>query len=152
MELEVRELPSFRLLCIRHIGPYHEIGAKFDTLMNFVRQQQISHGDTFGIYYDDPSSVPPEMLRSDAGVVVDADYDKPHMEMHYTQVKPGKYAVGVHVGSYEGLPQAWQAYMTAYEKAGYQCPPDGMCFERYIDDCETVPIEQVRTEICMPVV
>jgi hypothetical protein len=68
----LRDLPAMRLAAIRHTGPYHGIGAAFDRAQAWGAARGLigPNTDFFGLYHDDPGSVPAERLRADAGFTV----------------------------------------------------------------------------------
>jgi AraC family transcriptional regulator len=63
----LRDLPAMRLAAIRHTGPYHGIGAAFDRAQAWGAARGLigPNTDFFGLYHDDPGSVPAERLRAD---------------------------------------------------------------------------------------
>jgi AraC family transcriptional regulator len=83
-------------------------------------------------------------------VFVPDDFVTEDPRVHVVNVAGGTYAVGTHVGPYDGLPAAWG------EMVGKWLPSSGYSFgdapgiEVYLDDCATTAPEKVRTEICVP--
>ncbi len=55
---------------IRHMGPYNLVGSVFGEIFAWASEKGLSTGPLMGIYYDDPSEVPPEKLRSDVCIVI----------------------------------------------------------------------------------
>lgn len=151
MQVELREMEPRKAVCMSHQGPYFMIGKTFGELGAWVQENGVNAGPGIGIYYDDPDATPVAELRSDAGVFVPNDFETTDPRVHVIEVAGGLYAVGTHVGPYDGLPNAWG------EIVGKWLPSSGYAFgdapgiEVYIDDCSQVPAEQVRTEICIPV-
>lgn len=62
----------------------------------------------------------------------------------------GRAARAIHIGSYDGLKDAWMACFPEMEAQGLQMGRD--CWEDYIGDPDTTPIEQVQTDIMIQVV
>ena len=151
MNIEIREIPPRRIACVSHRGPYHLIGKAFGELGAWAQEAGAQAGPMLGVYYDHPGATPAEELRSDAGLVVPAEFATDDPRVHVVDLPGGTYAVGTHVGSYEGLPNAWA------ELTGKWLPLSGCtlaaapALEVYLDDCAVVPAEQVRTEICLAV-
>jgi len=66
-------------------------------------------------------------------------------------VPSGLFAVTLHLGPYDGLGNTWDGLISDWFPAsGYEIGK-GPSFEVYLDDCRVVPVEQVRTEVCMPI-
>ena len=53
MPLSPVELPATRVASIRRVGPYREVGPTFHAIVDF------------GASWDDPSTAPPEELRTE---------------------------------------------------------------------------------------
>jgi AraC family transcriptional regulator len=144
-----------RVVGIRHIGPYHEIGVAFDKLVSWAGPAGVFGPTTkvIGVYHDNPDEVPAEQLRSDACVTVGSDFNAPE-GMTDTEIAGGNYAIGTHVGHYRGLGDAWYHLMDKWlPESGKQLRrPEGAFFEVYVDDCRTTPEEQVRTDLYVPIV
>lgn len=148
MDVSSIELEPMTLVAFRHIGPYQEIGSQFGRLCDWINESGVAKGEMIAVYYDDPTEVPESELRSDAGMTVPASFALSDQSgPSIITVEGGRYAVATHMGSYEGLGNAWSQFMgTAIEEAGFELLP-GPCFEKYINDCEEVPVEQVRTDL-----
>lgn len=156
MEVRVVDMPRVRLACVRHVGPYHEIGEAFGKVWSLAAPAGLvgPGSRSVGIYHDDPGSVPPAELRSDACIIVDAD------ETHVTAVPglsyyeglDGRYAIATYKGPYHGLGAAWTEFLRDYLPASGLEVRDGQCFELYLNDCTEVPESDLVTEIAMPVV
>lgn len=151
MDLTQVNLEAMRLLCFRHIGPYHEIGPVFGRLEAWARANNVSFEGSIGRYHDDPDTTPPQDLRSDACIIVAAAYNAPAEEgaPEIGEIPAQTYVKATHTGSYEGLGDAWAAFCRAIAAEGYS--PMGVPFEWYVDDCAVVPVEQVRTDLYMPI-
>lgn len=151
MEIEIRTLPEMRTAAVRHTGPYQEIGTAFGKVAAWAKEHGIPlEGNLVGVYYDDPSSTPPEQLRADACVILPDDIRLDGETLNEVRISGGTYAVATHLGSYETLGESWMRFM------GQELPktgrtPCGPGIEIYIDDCDVTPVEQVRTEIAVPV-
>ncbi len=151
MHVEIRAFPPRKAVCMSHRGPYFMIGKTFGELGAWLKEAGLEAGPTLGIYYDDPEATPPEELRSDAGAFVPGDFTTEDPRVHIVDIAGGLYAVGTHIGPYDGLPGAWG------EVAGKWLPTSGYAFgdapglEIYLDDCSKIPAAEVRTEICVPV-
>ena len=151
MEVEIRESEPRKAVCMSHCGPYPTIGHTFGKLAAWIQESGIEAGPFVGLYYDDPRVTPAEELRSDAGAFVLDDFTIDDPGVHVVEVAGGVYAVGTHVGSYEGLANAWQFLIGTWLPSSGAAPREAPCFEVYLDDCSQVPQAQLRTEIYIPI-
>lgn len=157
MDIEPKTMPKMRLLAIRHIGPYKQIGDTFSALWQYIMRNGIKPAPCLGVYYDSPSSKAPEVLRSDAALIVDESFNLPDMtepqkegDVHVFDIPEDHYAVGTHIGSYCGLGQAWEDFWASVVNKGYEIT-DGYCFELYYDDPTQTPEEKLRTDLFVPI-
>jgi AraC family transcriptional regulator len=151
MQVEIREMPPRKAVCVSHRGPYFMIGSAFGQLGAWMKENDIPPGPTVGIYYDDADATPAEELRSDAGAFVAEDFTTSDPRVHVVDIPGGTYAVATHRGPYDGLPNAWAELMGKWLPASGYSYGDAPGIEIYADDCTQIPPEQVRTEICIPV-
>ncbi|MBL8087717.1 MAG: GyrI-like domain-containing protein [Chthonomonas sp.] len=159
MDVELVKMPPLRLFAIRHIGPYPQIGKAFTKLFQAVEGRNIKQGDVLGVYHDNPLEGDPAALRSDAALVLGDDVAMPQTnpnpldgELHGYLIDEDLYARVLHVGSYEGLPQAWMNLGHWFATNNRTMSDTGACFERYLNDiCET-PEAELRTEIYISIV
>ena len=151
MQVEVREFPQRKAVCMSHQGPYFMIGPVFTQLYSWLQETGQAEAPGLALYYDDPDGTPAAELKSDAGVFVPDDFTTDDPRVHVVDVAGGLYAVGTHIGPYEGLSNAWSELCGKWmSSSGYtfgDCPS----FEIYVDDCTKVPIPEVRTELCVPI-
>jgi effector-binding domain-containing protein len=64
----------YKVACLDHIGPYKNICNKICGTQKLLKQQNIPFASACGLYYDDPSKVPADKLRSKGGCLVDKDF------------------------------------------------------------------------------
>jgi len=151
MNVEIREMPAQRALCMSHKGPYYMIGATFARVGPWLKEHEIKIGPFVGLYYDDPNGTAPDDLRSDAGALVDLDFTIDDPAVHVVDMPAATYAVYTHIGAYDRLNHAWDEFMTKwFPTCGYEFAP-GIPMEIYIDDCADTPAETLRTELCISV-
>jgi AraC family transcriptional regulator len=148
MDITTQTIEHMRLMAYHHSGPYQEIGPVFGKLYQWAHQNGAPIGLGVAVYYDDPTEVPAAELRSNAGIVIPPGYEPAGDDApSIVSIEGGRYAVATHMGSYEGLGDAWHRFMGgAIAAAGYELIP-APCFEMYMNDCESVPIEEVRTDL-----
>lgn len=154
MEFRTDSMDDMKVVCMEHRGPYNQIGGVFRRLWEFTQEQSIEVSDSrwLGIYWDDPSEVPEEELRSEACVTVARKASLPDSEEVTVRLLPaGRYLIGTHVGSYSGLGKAWGILGQEIEKGGYR-PRKSPCFELYLKGGDDgLPEEEWVTELCMPI-
>ena len=154
MQVDIRDnVPELRIASVSHVGPYNTIGAAFGRL------SQISGGAGLakpgaalvGVYHDDPRQTPAEQLRSDAGIVVPEGASVP-AELNESRVAGGRYAVALHEGSYETLPNTWKQLMEEwFPKSGKRPAGTSPAYEYYLNTPMDTPPDQLRTEIRIPI-
>lgn len=153
MNVTVVELPAIRLAVLKHVGPYHEIGPVFEKLSQWAEANECPYTGAIAVWCAATCGGPPQELVSYAGLIVPSDYEPPVGEGHPTihQVDAGRYARATHMGSYEGLHDAWQTFMNeAIPQAGLEMA-DGDTFEQYMNDCAKVPLDEVQTDLFAPI-
>ncbi len=149
MEARIEKVDPRTVVALRHVGPYYLIGEKFGQVAGWGARHQVPYGEAIGIWYDNPEVVPAAELRSDACLTVPDGFALPpdDLELRITKVEGGEYAVATHMGSYEGLGDAWaRFYGQAIPALGRELA-ETPSFEMYMNDCSKVPIEEVRTDL-----
>lgn len=153
MHVDIVQKPALRVAAIRHIGPYMQINQAFEKLGRIAGAAGLLRAEQptmVAIYHDDPESTPSDELRSDAGVVVPEGVTLPQ-PLAEQRLSAGSYACTIHVGPYERLGDTWQRLLGEWIPA-HGKRVDGLSYERYLNMPGSVPKEELRTEICVPVV
>ena len=150
MEARIETIDEMKVVALRHIGPYYMIGPKFGQIAEWMMKNGLPMQNPVGIYWDNPDEVAGHEMRSDACMKVSTDFVLPEdngLDLRIEKIAGGSYAIATHIGSYEGLGDAWARFMgqaiPKLERELDQTPP----FEYYINDCRVTPIEQVRTDL-----
>jgi AraC family transcriptional regulator len=150
-DVEIRSIKPVRLAALRHAGSYMEIGGTFDRLFAWGAGRGLVGPATrsFGIYYDDPGSVPLKELRSDATFTI-ADGAKVDGDVRAITLEGGRYAVIQHKGPYAELERAYRwLYRDWLPQSGEDAanrPP----FEEYVKGPKGLPPAEWLTEVCLP--
>lgn len=119
MEIEVRQLPVLRLACVRHVGPYWQIGAAFKQLDAWASEQGLAAATRVALYHDDPCAVPEAELQSDAAVLLPGGHSfTANRGMAVIELPAGSYARCTHVGPYSELPRAWKELQSRFQQSG----------------------------------
>ncbi len=155
MEAKTDILEPMKVLSVKHTGPYFNIGAAFEKLSAFVKEQNIEVSDArwLGIYFDDPESVPEEELRSEACVTIKKNIELPEdSDVSIRDIPGGLYAITRHTGSYKNLGKSWgELYGSWIPQNGFK-PLNTPCFEIYIKNCEEAGDEsEMLTDLYAPV-
>lgn len=156
-EVEIRHVEPFEILSVDHVGPYMQIGKKFDALFGWLAQHRLLEAQMrmIGIYFDDPGVVDEDALRSKAGVLLPPRVQAAvtvSAPVNVTSVRGGEYAVLRHKGPYSDMRAAYEwLYGTWLVQSGREAA-DAPVFEEYLNSPkDTAPAELV-TEICLPLV
>jgi AraC family transcriptional regulator len=151
MQVEIVQKPALRVASIRHVGPYMQIHHAFQKLEQITKRTGLlEQGSAMvAIYHDDPDSTPPDQLRSDAGIVVPEGASLPS-QLTEQRLPAGSYACTIHVGPYERLGDTWQRLMGEWIPS-HGKRVHGLSYERYLNMPGSVPKDELRTEICVPV-
>ena len=144
MDVTIVERPELRIAGIRHIGPYMEIGREFGRLGGMLKGPPKGGAQMIAVYHDDPTSTPPDKLRSDAAITLPGHTSAP-MGLIEHRVPAGKYAKAIHNGSYQGLPGAWGTVREWAKKNGHK--PANPGYEIYVNTPMDTKEPDLRTEI-----
>lgn len=151
--VEIRRIEPMRVAAMRKEGPYAEIGALFEKLMQWAgRNRMLGPGTrVLGLCYDDPETTPKEKCRYDACLPLAPDQSLPRgNEVREILIQGGEYAVAVHRGQHCDLP------LTYALVCGQWCPRAGRelrdvpCIENYLNEARNTPVEDLRTEVYVP--
>ena len=69
--LEAKEAGPFKILYMKHTGPYFNIAEKIELVEKWAKANGITCEKTFGQYLDDPQSVDEDRLQSQGGCIID---------------------------------------------------------------------------------
>lgn len=147
----IKTFSGAHVAALEHHGDYQAIGRRFDELAAWAAGHGLLETPRrwFGIYYDDPASVPVAELRSEAAIEVDPDM--PLGEgMTRREIPPLRVASILHKGPYAELERAYRQLYGEWLPASGEEPSDRPCFEHYINDARTVPPSELLTEVFLP--
>jgi AraC family transcriptional regulator len=147
----IKTVPGMKATTISHVGSYMQIGKAFDLLYGWLAARSlIAPGTrTVGIFYDDPSAVAEDKLRSRAGVVTTIPIAiEPPLEN--AEIAVGEYAVLRHRGPYADMKAAYQWLYGVWLVQSGREAGDAPVFEEYLNNPrETAPTE-LLTDIYLP--
>lgn len=151
MNVKIQRIEPMRVAFLRHIGPYHEVGATWDKLLPALGKEGLLGGDSLfiGVCHDDPDVTPSKKIRYDACVTADEPFT-PTGDIGLQTIPGGEYAVTTHFGSYEKLGETYAKLF------GQWLPRSGRelrslpCFEIYLNDPDSTEPEELLTDINVP--
>lgn len=151
MEVKVSVIEPMTAATMMKTGPYEKVGETMDALFRWVRGKGVEvTGPAFGVYHDNPETVPPESTRFEAGIPVPEGTE-------------GDEAAGVVVKTWGGRLAARTVYTGPYDRVGPTYGllgewvfANGYCIagpavEFYLNDPAKVPAESLQTEVCFMV-
>lgn len=152
-EVTVKHFAGLSLAGLPHRGDYQAIGSTFERLYAWAAPRGLLGPGTrvFGVYYDDPASVPAADLRSFAAISVDPGF-VPEGEIELVALAAGEVASVVHKGPYAELETAYRHLYAQWLPSSGREPADRPCFEEYLNDPRQHPPTEWLTEVFLPLV
>ncbi len=153
-EVKVEVARARRLAAIRHVGPYHEIGAAFERLFCWAGPRRLlgPWSETIGIYHDDHTQNEPSELRADACVtVLDGVTGDDESGVSIIELPAQRCAVAIYKGPYARFAEVYQWFYGTWLPESGLVPADGPCFEVYLNNPMEVAPEDCVTAINIPV-
>lgn len=151
LPVEVKELAPFRIVFLRHTGPYSQVAATWGRLMNWAGRRGLlgPHARTIGIVHDDPEVTPADKVRYDAAIVVNRPVE-PEDDFGVTELPGGPYAVFTHQGPYDTLNRSYRRFFGAWLPASGREPRDAESFEEYLNSPMNTRPEDLLTRVHIP--
>ncbi len=153
MEARITTLEPARVACVRHVGPYTQVGPTWERLLAWAGARGLlgPDGRTFGLCHDDPDTTPPERLRYDACIVVGPDV-KGGAGVEVQDVAGGRYAVATHRGSYARLAETYGGLMEEWMPANrLDLAEERPCVEIYRNNPQQTPEDDLLTDVHVPI-
>lgn len=150
-DVVIEEAPARRLAAIAHRGPYIEIGKAFEAASAIIGARRLwdQVRGMVGVYYDDPSAVAPDDLRSCAGFELASGVACPD-GMERVDLPAGPVARLRFTGPYAGLQRGYDYLYGDWLPASGRDPGDAPAFELYRNTPRDVPPAGLITDICLP--
>jgi AraC family transcriptional regulator len=152
--VDIRTHDGFSAAGVDHVGPYMNIGRAFETLCQWLGMRNLIDPSArmLGIYYDDPSAVADDELRSKACLEIarpdEVEFEAP---VSRVDVPGGEFAVLTHVGPYAQLCFGYQWLYGEWLPNSGREAGEAPVFEVYLNNPrDTAPMELV-TEIWLAV-
>lgn len=146
--MEIKQLPARRVICLRHTGPYIEVGKAWQQLCTWAGQHGLigPASEMLGLSYDDPEITPADKLRYDACITIDREIE-PEGEIQVRELSAGDYAVIRHRGPYEKLNETYAELFGAHLPGSQREAADAPCIEAYRNSPEETRPEDLETDI-----
>jgi AraC family transcriptional regulator len=151
--VEVKQMPEWNVIYVRHIGAYNKIGEAFERVFTWAGARglvRFPETKSLAVYHDSPEVTDPSKLRSDACLTVPPG-TKVDGEIGTMKVPGGLFAVAHAEIDVTQFGEAWDKLVGEWmPKSGYQ-PDDRMCYELYLNDPDTHPEKKWIVDICEPI-
>jgi AraC family transcriptional regulator len=150
--VEVKELQPMKLLFLRHVGPYSQVGKTWGRLMMWAGMRGLLGPGMkmIGIVHDDPDVTPSEKVRYDAAVVVTRPV-QPEGDFGLMELPGGDYATFTHKGPYDELGKVYQKIYGGWLPQSGRTLRDTPAFELYLNSPQNTKAEELLTMIHVPV-
>ena len=155
MDVHIEEIPARLAACIRHVGPYEEVGPAYERVVAWARTNNLLGPQTkgIGLSYDDPESVPREQLRYDACLTL-PDPLPAHVavseDIRIERVAGGRYAVHLLKGPCRLVGETFRRIFGLWLPTSGEELADRPCMELYLTSPALVPEEEQVTKVCVP--
>ena len=151
-DVQTKEIPSRKVMFVRHIAPYNECGKALGKLCEWAGPRGLLQPgvEFIGLCYDDPDITPAEKIRYDACITIESDID-PEGEIGIQTVEGGLYAMTTHHGSYTKLSETYA------KLCGQWAPQNGYeirslpSLEIYLNSPEDTPEDELLTDVHIPI-
>ena len=154
MKIEVKQMPEFKVIYARHIGPYNKISENgvWEKICKWAGSRNLINQNSkyIGVGYDNPEITPAEKCRYDACISLEKEVEVSG-EIGKNVIPAGRFVVCRYVGKVEGIAGAYHNIFANWlPDSGYQ-PGDNHSYDIYYSaDCGGKNSEFVM-DICIPV-
>lgn len=150
MNIEIENIPFYRIAYIRSIGPYGQRNVEtMEALKKWAKSNGLFNDQSIilGIALDNPEMVNPGRCRYDTCLVISNDYIINDDYIIDGSILGGKYAVFKIKHTAEEIQKAWAEIFPNLLREGYQFNNSRLILERYIVQM----INNHYCEICVPI-
>ncbi|WP_325895358.1 AraC family transcriptional regulator [Grimontia sp. NTOU-MAR1] len=152
-EITIRESEAMTLIGLEHSGDYMKIGQQFEKLQGWLTTRNLIDENTrfFGVYFDDPDTVPTEELRSLACIKASNADDLPlENGLKRFDIQAGKCAVMHYKGPYANMDAAYRWLFSEWLPNSTERIGNQPAYEEYLNDVRSVPQTELLTDIYIP--
>ncbi len=121
-EVEVKERKACKIAYIEHLGDYGSIPYEkyISQLYSWAKEKKVMPGFLpMGIFYDNPSKVPPEKCRGEIAIQIMGDA-KPDKNVKVRELPSMKVAVFKHKAPAEDYPESYRKLSAWITQNGYE--------------------------------
>ncbi len=155
MEVRIEEMPAVRAVYVRRAGPYAKAATEaWEVLCRWAGPRGLlAPGHMlFSISHGDPDVTPPEKLRYDACIAIDAD-TKVDDQVSVTELPARRVAKARYVGPGEGILGAYRAFYGEWLPESGFVPAGTPPIEVYLTEQGNRPeANHFVMDICVPIV
>ena len=148
-------LRPVNVAAVRVRGPYStSAGQAWDLMADWLRTSGAMCDVTprYGLLLDDPRLTSQTVCRYEACVALPAEFGHLPQGFSVKRVPYGAYARERHVGGKVGIARTISKIRSEWmSDNGLVSDTDRPLIEIYLDDPSTVPVEQQRIDVCLPV-
>ncbi|MFC3034025.1 GyrI-like domain-containing protein [Pseudoalteromonas fenneropenaei] len=148
-QVEQCKTDAVALYGIAHQGDFMQIGQAFEKLTVLATNLGLLNQQTrfFGVYYDDPKSVPVEQLRAMACISVAQHTDLEHPQLQKLTIPAGETISLLFKGDYTELEQPYEWLFGQWLPQSNLELADFPPFEEYLNDNRTTAPQDLLTRI-----
>jgi AraC family transcriptional regulator len=149
--VEIRALPAVELVALDHTGAHMQIGQAFDALFGRVAALGLVRPGVrmLARFFDDPTCVPEDALRAQAGIAGCAAGDVPAPLQRVT-IPAAECAVLVHTGPYASMGAAYRWLFGEWLAGSGREPADAPVVEEYMNGPRDTAPADLITHIRLP--
>jgi AraC family transcriptional regulator len=151
MKVAVDRRGEIMVVVLRREGKaYTDLNATFGEVWSWAEATDtLQHlQGIYGIPLDDPASVPVDKLRYDAGLALGVTSAPEPFRV--LRLPAGEFACLRHFGSYDGLEAATQYVVSEWLLSSGREPADFPVFHNFINDPDQTPVDELITDILLP--
>ncbi|MBI4880190.1 MAG: AraC family transcriptional regulator [Planctomycetes bacterium] len=151
MDAVIKRLPAQRVVFLRHVGPYHEVGPTWGRLCAWAGPRGLIRPDAemLGLCHDDPETTPPEKIRYDACISVDRELAG-EGDIGTQIIAGGDYAVTIHKGPFERLGDTYARLCGEWIPSRGREIKAAPGIEKYLNDPNSTPPAELLVEVRVP--
>ncbi len=155
MNVNIKELPEYRIAFFRHVGSYLNTGENWNKLLKWVEAKDLFKTNPLfiGISRDDPATTEENACRHDACVTLPGDFNEEAdgSEVLYDRIASGKYAIYEFYDTIDKLGLVYRnLFIEWLPQSDYEmdCRP---CLEINLNNPADDPEGKSRCNICIPI-
>ncbi|AIQ46686.1 transcriptional regulator [Paenibacillus sp. FSL R7-0273] len=154
MNIELKELPGYKVAYVRHVGSYLETYKAWETLGAWVRSSGLAAAETFiGISLDDPGVTGESSCRYDACITVPDGFTEEEEDtgIAFRDLPGGTYALYKFYDTIDKLAIAYQSVYGGWlPSSGYE-PDDRDALEFCMNDPYSDPEGKAKIDLYVPI-